>query len=152
MSSTSRDPGRLSLMLAAIGTVGCAHSADVRYARCAQVLRAQAAAWNRGDLEGFARGYAESPHTVFASTSGVSVGHRQMLERYRRRYADREAMGELSFSELRFESLDEKTVIVLGRWQLQRARDAPQGRFVLLMRPQRGQWRIVVDYTTADGS
>jgi ketosteroid isomerase-like protein len=75
-----------------------------------------------------------------------------MLERYRRRYADREAMGQLSFSRLRFESLDAETAIVLGRWRLQRARDSPHGRFVLVMRKRQGQWRIVVDYTTAEGS
>ena len=48
---------------------------------CRQVLDDQAAAWNRGDLDGFTRGYARGDKTVFAGTdAGGAVAHGRVAE------------------------------------------------------------------------
>ncbi len=149
-------PVALALLTA---LAGCAHQPatttplrDPRFTACEAVLQAQVAAWNRGDLDGFAAGYHRSPHTVFTSTSGTTVGHAKMLARYRKGYPDRGAMGRLSFSGLTYEPLKEDEVLVRGIWRLTgTTKGAPYGRFVLVMRRLDGAWRVVLDYTNLLG-
>src|SRR5260370_18202716 len=64
------------------------------------LLSEQAEAWNRGDIEGFMKGYWKSPDTVFAGSGGVQRGWDAVLARYKKSYPDRAAMGHLTFSEL----------------------------------------------------
>lgn len=145
-----------ALILALVCLAGCAHappkaSVDPRFAACERVLRDQVAAWNRGDLDGFARGYHQGPMTVFTSTSGTTVGHQKMVARYRKGYPDRQAMGRLSFTDLAYESLKTDEVLVRGTWRLASTRGKPWGRFVLVMRRIDGSWRVVLDYTNLLG-
>src|SRR5918911_747284 len=111
------------------------------------VLEAQVAAWNRGDIEGFMRGYAESPDTIFVSGDTVTRGWQTVLDRYKKGYDSREKMGVLTFSELEIMPLGKDVAKVLGRWQLKRANDAPHGRFTLIFRRTRAGWRIIHDHT-----
>ncbi len=46
------------------------------------LLTSQAADWNRGDIDGFMRGYWKSEQTTFSGTSGVSRGWQTVLEHY----------------------------------------------------------------------
>ena len=57
------------------------------------LIQAQAAAWNRGDLEAFCGVYADD--AVFVSPTGVTKGRAEVLARYRKRYPDQKAMGQL---------------------------------------------------------
>ncbi|MCA9672229.1 MAG: nuclear transport factor 2 family protein [Myxococcales bacterium] len=128
-----------------------------RIAACRRVLLEQQAAWNRGDIDAFARGYLRSPRLVFASKSHLSLGYQGMLARYRKRYPDRAAMGRLAFSSLRFVPVDGETISVHGRWQLHREREARTrerlgGAFVLIMRRVGSTWRVAIDYTTVDSA
>jgi hypothetical protein len=63
--------------------------------RLEEPLREQAASWNRGDLETFTSVYAEV--AAFLTPSGVTHGRQAVLDRYRKRYPDRAAMGTLFF-------------------------------------------------------
>ena len=45
------------------------------------VMDAQQTAWNRGDLEGFMRGYRRSQGTVFVSGDTVTRGWQTVLDR-----------------------------------------------------------------------
>ena len=45
-----------------------------------------------------------------------------MLARYRHDYPDRQTMGKLEFSNLEITVLSSDAALVLGRWQLERAR------------------------------
>lgn len=130
-------------------TCAAACASPDHHRACREVLEQQVVAWNRGDLDAFAAGYQRGPHTVFASAQGVQVGFEAMLARYRASYPDRAAMGRLAFSELEFADLAPDAVAARGRWQLTRARDAPWGWFVLVLRRDDGEWRIVLDYTTS---
>src|SRR5713101_968750 len=48
------------------------------------VLDAQCAAWNRGDIEGFMDGYERSEKTVFVGGDNVTRGWQTVLDRYKR--------------------------------------------------------------------
>ena len=113
------------------------------------VLDAQAAGWNRGDLETYMDGYARSADTVFVSGDRVTRGWQTVLERYKKAYDSREKMGVLTFSDVEITMLSKDAAIVLGRWHLQRSKDEPHGRFTLLFRKTDAGWKIVHDHTSS---
>jgi ketosteroid isomerase-like protein len=114
------------------------------------VLEAQAAAWNRGDVEGYMDGYERSDEITFISGDDVTRGWQTVFERYRKRYDTREKMGALTFSELEFKPLSEFYTLAEGRWRLALATgDEPHGRFTLLFRRTLKGWRIVHDHTSS---
>lgn len=112
------------------------------------VLEAQVAAWNRGDVEGFMQGYWNSERTTFVGASGVFRGWQALLERYRRNYPDRAAMGTLAFSELEITPLGPGAAAVIGRWQLEGVPGRPGGVFTLIVRKFPEGWKIVQDHTS----
>ena len=113
------------------------------------VLDAQAAAWNRGDVEAYMDGYARSADTVFVSGDRVTRGWQPVLERYKKAYDTREKMGVLTFSDLEITILSKDAAVVLGRWHLQRSKDEPHGRFTLVFRKTSAGWKIVHDHTSS---
>ena len=113
------------------------------------VLDAQAAAWNRGDVEGYMDGYDRSPHTEFVGADSITRGWQDVLDRYKKKYDTREKMGTLTFSDLEITILSSDAALVLGRWHLQRANDQPHGTFTLLFRKTKAGWRIVHDHTSS---
>jgi len=113
------------------------------------LLNDQTAAWNRGDVEGFMNGYWNSNQTEFVSSEGVSRGWQALLERYRRSYPDRKAMGHLTFSDLEIRVECSTAAYALGEYHLQREDDNPSGVFTLNFRKFPEGWRIVIDHTTA---
>ncbi len=115
-----------------------------------QVLHTQEAEWNRGDIDSFAKGYKDSPETLFLS-SGVSRGYAGMIARYHQRYPTREAMGTLSFSALEVHPLDAKFAVCIGRFHLERAAKGggnADGIFSLVFEKTDEGWKIVVDHTS----
>jgi uncharacterized protein (TIGR02246 family) len=113
------------------------------------VLTAQQEAWNRGDIDAFMNGYAQSASTLFISGDEVTRGWDTVRERYRKKYSDRSKMGTLTFSEIEVIPLSPDSAVVLGRWKLQRAKDQPHGRFTLVFKRPAEGWRIIVDHTSA---
>jgi ketosteroid isomerase-like protein len=114
------------------------------------VLSEQQAAWNRADIAAFMKGYWSSPELTFAGSSGVTRGWQPVLERYRERYRDAQAMGHLDFSDLEVHMLGKDAAFVLGRWHLKREKDEPGGVFTLVFQRFPEGWRIVHDHTSAD--
>jgi hypothetical protein len=147
------------LFAGALLLTACAHTAggakapapDPRFAACEQVLLAQAEAWNRGDMQGYAAAYDDSDKTVFTSGKGTTLGYKEILERMRKGYPDRKAMGSLSFTGLTFRALGASEILVEGTWRLARKKDRPWGNFVLVMRKVAPGWRVVMDYTNLGG-
>jgi ketosteroid isomerase-like protein len=140
------------LLLTAILSAGMAPAtADERkeQANIRDLLSAQAEAWNRGDIDGFMDGYWKSDQTTFSGSSGVFRGWQALLERYRRNYPDRAAMGRLTFSDLEITMLSRGAALVLGRWQLATATGHPGGVFTLVLRKFPQGWRIIHDHTSA---
>jgi len=118
------------------------------------LLATQSAAWNRGDLEGFTAVYAED--ASFLSPTGVTHGRQQVLERYRRRYPDKKAMGTLSLDVLETRTFPAQSkaceiqgVSVAAHWKLaypdQPEKKTAEGSTLLVLRPRGESWEIVQD-------
>ena len=115
------------------------------------VLRQQADAWNRGDLDRFMDGYAKIPELRFASGGTVTRGWQETLTRYHAHYPDRAAMGTLTFSDLDTTVFSPEAALVFGRWRLKTDHGEPNGLFTLVFRRTADGWRIVADHTSAAG-
>jgi peptidoglycan/xylan/chitin deacetylase (PgdA/CDA1 family) len=125
------------------------------------LLKTQSDAWNRGDLETFTSVYAED--ASFLSPTGLTQGRQQVLERYRRRYPDKKAMGTLTLEILEARPAQGVEFTMLGdarpsrvqglsvaaRWRLaypdQPDKKTAEGLTLLVLRPRGDSWEIVQD-------
>ena len=123
------------------------HEAD--RAAIQEILKAQQAAWNRGDVEAFVVGYWHSPELTFSGSSGVSRGWDGVLARYKKNYPDRATMGVLDFSDLEFRFLGPEAALALGKWHLKREKGDVGGVFTLVWQRFPEGWKIIHDHTSA---
>jgi uncharacterized protein (TIGR02246 family) len=108
-------------------------------------LDADAAAWNRGDLEAFCAAYVED--AVFVTPHGITHGRQAVLDRYRAKYKDHAGMGSLKLEVLETRELvPEKAASAVARWTLTWP-DKPEatGFTMLVFRRSSDGWRIVQD-------
>jgi peptidoglycan/xylan/chitin deacetylase (PgdA/CDA1 family)/ketosteroid isomerase-like protein len=123
-----------------------------------KLLAVQSEAWSRGDLEAFCSAYAED--ATFLSPAGLVHGRKEVLERYRRRYPGREAMGALTLDVVEMRTAWGTEISMLGdavpsrvhsvtvvaRWTLKRAGQAAATGFTMIvLRPHGDGWEIVED-------
>lgn len=113
-----------------------------------KILLEQQAAWNRGDVTTFMRGYWNSPELTFAGSSGISRGWEAVQTRYKQVYPDQTAMGQLDFSNFEFRFLGTDAALVLGQWHLRRTSGDIGGVFSLVFQRRPEGWRIVHDHTS----
>ena len=126
---------------------GAAESSDESQIR--QLLQLQTDAWNRGDIDSFMAGYWKSDETAFVGANGITRGWQAVLDRYKKSYPDRKAMGQLSFSNLEVHVTCPDAAYAIGQFQLKRENDKPEGIFTLDFRKFSEGWRIILDHTTA---
>jgi ketosteroid isomerase-like protein len=115
------------------------------------VIRAQEAAWNRGDLDGYMHeGYLNSPDLTFFSGGDIARGYDTIHERYRQRYREGgKEMGRLAFTELESFNYGPDTGLVRGRWKLEFLdKSTLGGLLTLIVRRTPEGWRIVHDHTS----
>ncbi len=112
------------------------------------VLRAQADAWNRGEVDAFVDHYWHSPDVTFSSSGATTRGWEATVNRYRERYPTREKMGEISFDNLEITPLGADAALVLGQWRLDRDAEPVSGNFSIVFRNLDGRWVIVHDHTS----
>ncbi len=115
-----------------------------------KVLLAQEKAWNAGDIDEYAKGYKQSPDTLFIGRQ-ISRGYTQMLEDYKRNYPTRASMGTLTFSELEVHSWSDTFAVCVGKYHLDRPKKeggTADGLFSLVFEKTDQGWRIVMDHTT----
>jgi beta-aspartyl-peptidase (threonine type) len=117
-----------------------------------EVLSAQQAAWNRGDVDAFLIGYWRSPELTFSGGNGVSRGWDGVLARYKKSYPNHAAMGQLEFSDLEFRFLGPDAALVLGQWHLKREGGDIGGVFTLVWQKFPDGWKIIHDHTSAVGA
>ena len=130
-------------------SAGFAQSKDEKTkAAIRKVMDEQAAAWNRGDIEGFMQGYWNSPELKFVSGDNITKGWQPTLDRYKKNYDSKAKMGVLTFSGLEINIISKDSAIVLGNWALQRESDNPKGKFTLIFRKFKDGWKIVHDHTS----
>jgi ketosteroid isomerase-like protein len=126
------------------------HTATRQELDVIKVLLAQEAAWNHGDIDGFAKAYKDSPDTLFLSRQ-VNRGYAGLVEQYHRDYPSRAAMGTLSFSQLEVHGLDDKFAVCIGKYELDRGKKDgghAEGLFSLVLEKTDQGWKIIVDHTT----
>jgi ketosteroid isomerase-like protein len=111
------------------------------------ILSEQAAAWNRGDIDGFMQHYWKSEDLTFSSGGHTTRGWQTTKDGYKLRYPTRERMGHLTFDGLEVFPLGDSAALLLGHWHLDR--DGPVGgNFSLVFRKIDGAWVIVHDHTS----
>ena len=115
-----------------------------------EVLDAQQAAWNKGDLEAFMVGYWKSDDLSFYSGGEKTKGWQATLDRYKKKYqGEGKEMGTLAFSELDISVAAADNAIVRGRWQLKfKDGKTAGGLYTLWFRKVPDGWRIVHDHTS----
>jgi ketosteroid isomerase-like protein len=134
--------------LAGCGHAGFSRSDDVAVRG---VLLAQLQAWNRGDLDGYMRGYVKSDELVFTSGGKVRRGWDETYAKYKAKYGNaRSTMGTLAFEILGVQALGADGAIVLGRWSLTNTPVAGSGVFSVALERTKAGWVVVHDHTSAD--
>lgn len=116
------------------------------------VLREQAAAWNRGDLEAFMAGYWKSAELTFFSGAHEFKGWQAALDRYKNSYQSAgKEMGKLEFTNLRIEMLGPDAAFVRGEFHLTMSDGkTPHGLFTLVFRKFPEGWKIVHDHSAGE--
>jgi hypothetical protein len=112
------------------------------------LLDTQTQAWNRGDLEGFMKGYWENDSLRFIGKSGITYGYNNTLNNYKRGYPDTAAMGKLQFTILVVKQLSPRYYEVVGKWYLKRSIGDVSGHYTLLLRKINSKWVIVSDHSS----
>jgi len=115
-----------------------------------KVVLAQEKAWNAGDVEGYVKGYKDSPETLFIGHQ-VSKGYAEILAEYKHDYPNPVSMGTLGFSELEVHPLSDNFAVCIGKFHLDRSKKEggpADGMFSLVFEKTDQGWKIVVDHTT----
>jgi len=138
------------LLLLSILIGGCLVSPAQKNARqkILTLLDTQTQAWNRGDLEGFMKGYWENDSLRFIGKSGITYGYDNTLNNYKRGYPDTAAMGKLQFTILVVKKLSPRYFEVVGKWYLKRSIGDVSGHYTLLLRKINSKWVIVSDHSS----
>lgn len=113
-----------------------------------KTLDDQTAAWNRGDIESFMKGYWENDSLMFIGKSGVTYGWSNTLNNYKKGYPDTAAMGQLIFTLLQVKKLSKKYYHVTGKWYLKRSIGDVSGHYTLVFRKINGRWMIISDHSS----
>jgi uncharacterized protein (TIGR02246 family) len=113
-------------------------------------LDSSAAAWNRGDLEGFLATYLPRPTTTYIGSSGLVVGFEGIRDRYAPLFQGESRRDSLAFRDLQVRPLGDSTALAIGRYALHRADSLTStGIFTLVLRHADGDWMIVHDHSSA---
>jgi ketosteroid isomerase-like protein len=113
------------------------------------ILDAQNKAWNAGNIDVFMKSYWQSDSLMFIGSSGITYGYDATLKNYYKRYPDRDAMGQLTFTILKLNPISGDSYFVIGKWFLKREKNGDMGgHFTLLWKKINGEWVIVTDHSS----
>jgi uncharacterized protein (TIGR02246 family) len=142
----------LAVLFAQLAAARAQESSAAAMAAIQKAIQTQEEAWNRGDVDAFMKFYKDSPDTTFIGKT-VQQGYAPILERYKKAYPDKDAMGKLDFSAIAVRSLGADYAVVTGRFHL--ARNAAgggdaSGIFSLVWEKTPEGWKIILDHTSVD--
>jgi uncharacterized protein (TIGR02246 family) len=113
-------------------------------AEIVKLLDTQAAAWSKGDLDGFCAVYVDD--AAFITPSGLTQTRRAVLDRYRVKYKDPAGMGKLRLDVIEVRELAPQAASVVAQWTLSWP-DKPDatGLTLLVLTKTKDGWRIAQD-------
>mgnify|MGYP001331247009 CR=1 FL=1 len=109
------------------------------------IMSEQETAWDRGDIDAFMAGYADS--VCFVGPKGSTCGRAAVAANYRTHYPDKAAMGDLSFDRLEILGAGPDNAWCTGAWRIVRAQDTLGGGFSLLWQRRPEGWRCLRDHS-----
>ncbi len=117
------------------------------------MLRASAASWNGGDLDGFLDDYWVSDDLTFSGPDGVTRGWEEVRSRYLQSYwAPGVQRDSLRFEGIEVTALGPEYALALGHYELYRPEEGEKvtgsGNFSLVLRRWQEGWRIIHDHTS----
>ena len=112
------------------------------------MLAAQVEEWNKGNIEGYMKGYWESDSLLFIGSKGPRYGYVVTLQRYKEAYPDTAHMGKLISHITSIKKLSDDYYFVVGTWALKRSVGDAGGYYTLLLRKIKGKWVIVCDHSS----
>jgi len=129
----------------------CRPSKGARVDEILEVLKTQADAWNRGDLDAFMTAYLHSDKTSYISGDTEIYGYEALKQRYEKRYGIRSStMGRLTFTDPKITPLSKESALCIGHWQVAvPGKPEVHGIFSLVLVLSGGEWKILHDHTTA---
>lgn len=84
----------------------------------------------------------------FVSGNKFSYGWEKTLAAYKKNYPNAAALGQLKFTIEETKMLSNYAALVVGRWELKRAKDNPNGVFTLLVERIDDRWVITHDHSS----
>lgn len=111
------------------------------------VMKMQEKAWSNGNIDNFMQGYWQSDSLMFVGKNGIKYGWKTTLENYKKSYPNKAAMGKLEFNVIKLE-VNGNSAFMLGKWNLIRENDNPNGHFALYWKKINGKWLITIDHTS----
>lgn len=136
------------LLLLLLCTISAAAQKNKQERTILKILDEQTAAWNRGDIDSFMKGYWENDSLMFIGKSGVTYGWENTLKNYKKGYPDTANMGKLTFTIIQVKKLSGRYYHVTGKWYLKRSVGDVSGHYTLLWRKVNGQWVIIADHSS----
>jgi uncharacterized protein (TIGR02246 family) len=122
-------------------------SAEQARAAALELLEHGAAAWNRGDLDGFVSDYA--PDATFVTSQGLVRGREAIRARYAPRFSPGARRDSLWFRDVEARAVGAETLQVVAWWNLGRGDSVTaRGPTSLLLRRLAGRWMIAHDHSS----
>ncbi len=134
------------LLFTFIGNLCIAQNKDER--EITTMLAAQVVQWNKGNVDGYMKGYWENDSLLFIGSSGPRYGYQATLKRYKEAYPDLAHMGELTSVIKSMQRLSAEYYFIVGTWALKRTAGDVSGSYTLLLRKIKGHWVIVCDHSS----
>jgi hypothetical protein len=113
-----------------------------------KLMSEQVAAWNKGNIDDFMKGYWNNDSLAFVGQTGITYGYENTLNNYKKKYDSPAKMGKLFFSGLKFLRLSDEYYFITGKWFLKRTAGDVGGYYTLLFHKINGQWFIINDHTS----
>ena len=110
----------------------------------------QESSWNNGDLEAFMIPYWKSDSLMFIGKNGITKGWNKTLSNYKKSYSNKEEMGNLNFKNIDYKIIDNKSVLITGKWLLIRNNELGNlsGYYTLFWKKLNDSWVIVYDHSS----
>jgi hypothetical protein len=112
------------------------------------IIQEQQHQWNMGSIDGFMKGYWDSPELKFITKNGIKKGYKEVSESYKSHYKSKMEMGQLNFSDIEISPLDDSKNIynATGKWEIMG--DIPlKGYFSLIVKRIDDTWKVTIDHT-----